>query len=170
MITLERAQELLRYDPDTGELFWLVRRTNRANPGTLAGYNMYQRGKPIQVVVGVDGKLYGAHRIAWLLTAGAWPPECIDHVDRNPFNNKFSNLRLATRAENNRNRVKSARSTSGYKGVSYHKGNRSWSARIGHENKLRHLGSFGTPEAAHTAYCEAAKQLHGSFANSGSNI
>lgn len=124
----------------------------------------------MHVAIGVDGKLYGAHRIAWLLHTGRWPAVLIDHIDRNPFNNQFANLREATYSENGRNRGVDARSKSGYKGVTYHTTNKVWNARITHNGKLHHLGSFSEPEAAHIAYCEAAKQFHGSFANFGSNI
>lgn len=86
--------------------------------------------------------------------------EFVDHIDMNPFNNTRSNLRLATKAENSRNRRGS--NPPGYKGVT--KRYSRWSAAITVNYKRHYLGTFDTPEEAYQAYCEAAKKLHGEFA------
>lgn len=88
--------------------------------------------------------------------------EMVDHIDHNPLNNLDSNLRPATRAQNAQNAATYASSTSGFKGVSFHKG--VWRARIQANGKRIDLGGFNTPELAYAAYCRAAKQLHGDFA------
>lgn len=90
--------------------------------------------------------------------------EYCDHIDGNSLNNVRSNLRLATKAQNNRNMKKPSHNTSGYKGVSWRKNAGRWRAYIFINNKQIHLGYFDTPEEAHAAYCEAAKELHGEFA------
>lgn len=95
--------------------------------------------------------------------------EIADHINGNPLDNRRANLRLATRSQNNMNRKKSSRNKSGFKGVSLHKQNGKWVARIGKDGKYKHLGLFNTPEEAYAAYCEAAKDKdwHGEFANPG---
>lgn len=93
--------------------------------------------------------------------------ELVDHIDGNPLNNRRGNLRLATTAQNLANRGKPADNMSGYKGVSLHARSGKWRARIGHNGKQIHIGVYDTPEAAHQAYCEVAKTLHGTFANFG---
>lgn len=90
--------------------------------------------------------------------------ECADHIDGNPLNNCRSNLRLATPAENARNRGKQRDNTSGFKGVHWNKQRRNWRAQIKINQKGIHLGVFDTPEEAYAAYCKAAKELHGEFA------
>ena len=103
------------------------------------------------------------HRI--LLNA---PPdiEC-DHIDGDGLNNIRSNLRLATRAENQRNRGKNRNNTTGFKGVSFRKETRKFQAHIRLNGRRVYLGLFPTPEAAHAAYCAAAMKLHGAFARTG---
>ena len=87
-----------------------------------------------------------------------------DHVDGDGLNNRRSNLRLATKTENNRNARRSVRNTSGFKGVSWDKPRRKWRADIKVSGRSKHVGYFDTPKAAHAAYCEAATRLHGEFA------
>lgn len=87
--------------------------------------------------------------------------EEVDHIDRNSLNNQRSNLRLATRSQNNANRGVS--NSTGYKGVRRAGQNR-WQAVISVNGKLKALGRFSTPEAAHEAYKKAALEMFGEFA------
>lgn len=91
----------------------------------------------------------------------------VDHIDGNTLNNTRANLRVCTHAENGKNLRKPITNTSGYKGVSYYKRSGKWMAYIMIEKKLKNLGYFDTPQLAHAAYCEAAKRIHGEFANFG---
>ena len=95
---------------------------------------------------------------------GEWPPNQIDHIDRNPSNNQFDNLRLATGTENNRNRAKFRNNKSGLKGVSWSSHAEKWTVRICVDYRQMHLGYFDTKEAAHEAYQQAAREYHGKFA------
>jgi len=90
------------------------------------------------------------------------PESHIDHINCNGLDNRKSNLRLATQAENMRNRKRQKNNTSGYKGV--RKARKGWRAAIDHEGVKYQLGTFSTAETAHAAYCAAAQRLHGSFA------
>lgn len=98
------------------------------------------------------------------------PPEDtreVDHINGNPLDNRRSNLRVCTRAENSRNRRIGRNNTSGYKGVHFRRQRNKWKAAIKINNKERCLGLFATPEMAHEFYCLAADLLHGEFANHG---
>jgi hypothetical protein len=95
------------------------------------------------------------------------PTEGVDHIDGDGLNNRRDNLRVATHAQNLRNRGKNKNNKSGYKGVYWHKATKKWKAQIKVNGKEKYLGLFDNPEDAHKAYCEAAKELHGKFANYG---
>lgn len=87
----------------------------------------------------------------------------VDHIDGNGLNNRRSNLRAATVAENAHNRKKPANNSSGYKGVHWRKRECKWIARIMVQGVRMYLGHFDDPRSAHEAYCEASKHLHGEF-------
>ena len=95
---------------------------------------------------------------------GAWPAAEIDHVNSDGFDNRWSNLREATRAQNTRNTRAHHNNRSGMKGVYFEKRIGRWYARIMVDRKQHNLGSYDTAELAHRAYCEAAERLHGAFA------
>jgi hypothetical protein len=88
----------------------------------------------------------------------------VDHIDGNGLNNQRSNLRLASKSQNQHNRRKSSNNTSGYKCVSWHSRDRVWQAYITVDSKRRYLGRFNTAEEAYAVYCEAAERLHKEFA------
>jgi hypothetical protein len=69
--------------------------------------------------------------------------------------------------QNSQNQVKHSDNTSGFKGVSWHKGANKWVARIRVQKKLIHLGCFTTPEQAYAAYCNAANEHYKEYANNG---
>ncbi len=99
---IERLTELLDYDPATGVLTWKVTR-GRAVAGARAGSG--RRGHAYRVV-SIDHTLYAEHRLAYALYHGTdpWPAE-VDHWDQDPLNNRITNLRVATLAQQNANRV-----------------------------------------------------------------
>jgi hypothetical protein len=89
----------------------------------------------------------------------------MDHINRDQGDDRFSNLRPATQSQNSANTRGWAKS--GFKGVTtapqWAKLKNKWMAQIVVHKKRRHLGMFPTPEAAHDAYCEAAKEAFGEF-------
>lgn len=92
------------------------------------------------------------------------PGFVVDHVDGNGLNNRRSNLRLATVAQNGMNSRRPVNNTTGFKGVTYAKARNQFFASIMADNHVYRLGYFKTAEEAHAAYRGAAKVLHGKFA------
>jgi hypothetical protein len=86
----------------------------------------------------------------------------VDHINGNTLDNRRSNLRVCTRAENGRNRARNQRHSTGYKCVAPHRSG--YIARIQHNGRRIFLGCFKSPEEAHRAYERAANELHGEFA------
>jgi hypothetical protein len=88
----------------------------------------------------------------------------VDHVNRNTLDCRRNNMRLATRGQNNSNRVMpQGANGSGYRGV-YRTTSGRWRAQIKHGGIIHQLGSYDTPEQAARVWDEAAKQMHGEFA------
>lgn len=141
-------RDFLTYDPNTGDFFWKVR-SGRMTPGSRAGKTTRLGYRMLLV----KGKHHQAHRAAWLFHYGEWPDGQIDHINRDPGDNRIDNLRVVTGSENCRN--KHHPSSSGYRGVTFHKKTQKWqaSACLPHE-KPRYLGLFETPEEASEAYTE----------------
>jgi hypothetical protein len=160
MLTAERLRELLDYDQETGRLTNKVSRGASAPAGQLAGSKFrYPDGYPR---VTINGKMYLAHRLAWLYVTGVWPVAQIDHINGVSDDNRFANLREASASENSRNSKLPTSNTSGFKGVCRHR--KGWQATIRIDGRTVYLGMFKTPEAAHAAYCAAAREHHGEFA------
>lgn len=158
----KEAREALRYDPETGNLYWRFSRGrfgNSVKAGAKAGCLHRHSG---YIVVRLNGKLLKAHRLAWLLTYGEWPKEHVDHVNCDKGDNRISNLRAADHTTNKWNRRKYKSNKSGFKGVSRYRNK--WQAAITANGTITSLGRFDTPEDAYAAYCEAAVRLHGDFA------
>ena len=169
-ISAEYLRSRLTYCPDTGAFTWLERiDANRPKwcntrfAGKPAGY----KDPTGRHIINIDYTLYAAHRLAWLYMTGEWPTQIVDHADNDPGNNKWSNLREATRSQNNANKKVNFDSASGLKGVR-HRGNGRYEARIttGERGKPKSLGMFSTAEDAAKAYLTEAKKRFGEFARS----
>lgn len=92
------------------------------------------------------------------------PPDVlVDHRDGDGLNNRRSNLRTATRAQNGQNVKPRKTNSSGFKGVTWHKENRRWCAQIKAQGVKKHIGYFATAEEAASAYADASNRLHGEF-------
>ena len=116
----------------------------------------------------VSGKQIQAHRLSFKMTIGPInDDEEIDHLCANPACVRGTHLRKATHSQNQCNKGKTTRNSSGFKGVCWHSGEKKWVATIQINKKKHHLGYFHDPVSAHEAYCEAAKQFHMQFANTG---
>jgi len=162
-LTQSKLREVLSYDPETGVFLWLVAPNRRFRVGTRAG-GIYRVGYRY---INLFRRAYLEHRLVWLYVHGEWPVSDIDHINRDPLDNRLANLRVATRSENNANTGLRRNNTSGFKGVSFHKKAGRWQARMTVNGRGRSLGLYATPEAAHAAYAAAAQTVHGEFAYRG---
>ena len=160
MITETRLRELFVYDPLRGSFTRRAYRSPNARAGDIAG----TKDKDGYVQIQIDGKIYKAHRLAWLYMTGDWPRHNIDHADLDTSNNVWANLRPATVAQNAANCGRRPFNTSGFKGVTFDKKKGRWMAQIQVARRCRHLGYHDTPDLAHAAYALAAREVHGEFA------
>jgi HNH endonuclease/AP2 domain len=160
---LSELKKSISYNPTSGKFTWLIAR-GPAIRGAEAGC-LADRGNGYKIVlIGLNRKLYRAHRLAWLFVYGKWPKGRLDHRDGDPTNNRISNLREATQSQNMGNSKKPNYNTSGLKGVFWHARACKWSSQIRADGKKYHLGLFETKEASHLAYKSAAIKHHGEFA------
>lgn len=155
-LTQETLKELLDYDPETGHFFWKVNRGQRIKAGDRAGCLNPTDG---YIRIKVNYKLYLAHRLAVLYMTGQWPEEQVDHENHIRSDNRWFKLRGVTSQENNRNASMKRNNTSGFAGVSYHKGTDKWRATIMIDGRNKHLGLFTDPSEAHQAYQAKALEL-----------
>lgn len=159
------VRSILAYDPSNGLLTW-KERTDAAPwwNGKWAGEPAGSVTNDGYIRITINGRKYMAHRLAWLITTGAWPEPEADHKNTNRADNRWDNLRQATEMQNRRNRSIGRNNTTGFKGAFWNKEWRRWSSSITADGKNHFLGYFDTAEKAHEAYCAAADRLHGEFA------
>jgi len=94
-------------------------------------------------------KLYSNHRIIYFLNTGIDPEEkTVDHEDGDSLNNKISNLRLATRSQNQDNRKKQKNNKSGATGVFFRKSMQTWEPYIVKGVRQLSLGRFKNKDKA----------------------
>lgn len=155
----ELLHEMFEYKD--GNLFYKISTAKCIKIGDIAG----TINKLGYIQIQINYKLYLAHRLVWTYHNGEIQTGFeIDHIDRNPSNNKIENLRIATRSQNCSNRTKQENNTSGFKGVSWSKQRKKWIAMIWNNNKQIYIGLFATPELASEAYNHATIKLHKDFA------
>ncbi|MFT2797431.1 HNH endonuclease [Serratia sp. N21D137] len=159
MITQIEIMEKLNFDEETGVFTWKVKPSRRVVIGSVAGTKDTDGYRKIKVC----GKVIPSHRLAWLYVYGGLPKQEIDHINRVRDDNRIINLRLATRSQNAKNKLKSSANTSGFKGVSAISTRGKWVAHIRVDGKNKHIGYYNTPERASIAYRIAAHFYHGNF-------
>jgi hypothetical protein len=155
-LSAEMLREVLDYDCDTG--FFTAKQASGTRPkgAILDGC---QKGNGY-LVIGVCGKQYYAHRLAWLFCNGEWPSGQIDHIDGNRANNAIKNLRDVEQLTNIQNiRKATASNALGVLGVTPWHGGK-FRASIGHEGQRYHLGLFLSADEAHDAYIQKKRELH----------
>lgn len=146
---------LFEYDSETGILTWRGSDDpqRRPRPGVSAGSPAGSVNSHGYRQVRIDGRLYKAHRIIWKITTGEDPRDEIDHQNRDRSDNRWSNLREATRSENAINRGLPTSSPS--RGVSWNRRDQKYQARVQRGGRSRSLGYFTSPDQARLAW-EAA--------------
>jgi hypothetical protein len=165
LLTQELLQSLFNYDKDTGLLTRKVTAGSNAIEGTVAGHVHAKRG---YVTIILNGQSYSAHRLIWLYMTGDNLPETthIDHVNGNKSDNRWDNLRLATRSENNSNVKLRADNTSGVKGLRI--SSKCIECRIAFNRKTYYkCFKLDEIEEAKTWLEVTRATIHGEFANNG---
>ena len=130
-----RLKELLYYNPDTGIFVWKVKKY-RANKGDIAGSIRPDGYREISI----DTQRLFLHRVAFLYMTGSMPLNQVDHINHNPSDNRWVNLRQSTGLQNNRNCSKSKNNASGNTGVYFNKTIKRWIANICIDYKTIYLG------------------------------
>lgn len=159
-ISIQRLREVFRLEPETGRLFWRVKKANHIAAGDEAGAAHGSGYREVRL----DGKRLYTHRIIFALTNGRWPIGDVDHANRDKTDNRPENLREATRTQNIQNAGLSRANRSGVKGVHWCKFTGKWRARIRLNDRHVCLGRYDDIETAGYAYMSAALKAHGQFA------
>lgn len=170
----EFLRKILRYEPETGKLFWLPREIE-SFPKRRFGMTWNRRFANAEAFTNISahgykqGKIgdynFKAHRIIWVMQTDSWPAKQIDHINGDRSDNRWVNLREATASQNSCNRFSAANSSSKYLGVSYYEPTGKWKALIKSKGKTKFLGYFFSEIEAALAYDAASRIYHGEFAN-----
>lgn len=174
----EVLRQLLRYEPETGKLFWKERPPSMFTDGkysaarNAAAWNSRYADAEAFTTVDNYGYRQGAifnrhhraHRVTWALVYGVWPTLEVDHINGVKTDNRLANLREASKSENGRNREMRADNTSGFKGVIWDRSRDRWRAKITLHGRCVDLGYFNSKTDAARAYDTAALARHGEFA------
>ena len=171
-------RQLLRYEPETGKLFWKERGpewfpdTGNGQMANTSGWNKRYAGTEAFTSTNAYGHRHGhilgkshyAHRVIWRIVTGNEPENMIDHINGDGSDNRWANLREATCSQNQHNAKVRSDNRSGHKGVTWDKQHQKWRAYITSGGKRHHVGLFLDPEQARAAQCAAADSHHGKFA------
>lgn len=154
--------ERVTYDPETGLFF--DKKTGKLKQLKKA-HKSTRNGPRLEFKLGGTRIRVFAHKAAWFLHYGIWPP-LLDHRDGDPLNNKIKNLREATKFQNEWNR-KAAGTSSKYKNVCFYprrQGRKKYKVRVQAHGTRRIIGWYATEQEAAEAAKEAMERLHGEFA------
>ncbi len=160
MINQYRLKQCLSYNPSDGIFRWIEKRRG-LRVGDIAGYNRSDG----YIDIGIDGKLYRAHRLAWLYMNGVMP-KSIDHIDGDRSNNCISNLREVSKGENSKNLGTNRRNSSGEMNIMWYNPLNKWHVQIQHKGKRIHIGYFDSMVEAKAAR-DLARLKYGFHSNHG---
>lgn len=167
----ELLRKLLRYDPETGKLFWRERPASMFHPNgrdpnwRARNWNSRCAGKEAftaRIQAGyrtssIWGVKHRAHIVAWAMYHDQWPEGHIDHINGDPSDNRIVNLRVVSPTQNMRNQKRSAANKSGTTGVHWLKSREKWVADIGVNRKNLRIGYFDEKQDAIKARKEAER-------------
>lgn len=176
----EELRNILRYEPETGKLFWLERapslfdNAGRSAAHKAANWNSRYAGQEAFTARNRNGylagavrdRMYPAHRVIWALYYGKWPDGQIDYINHDRADNRIANLRDIPQAENKKNQRRRIDNTSGITGVSRVRQSGKWRASIQVSGKMMSLGVFDTVELAVNAR-RRAERAYGFHENHG---
>lgn len=138
--TQEELDDIARhfsYDPETG----VLTRLSTGKPVGAPNEKGYLRFEH-------KTKIYRVHTVGFALANRAWPKSQLDHVNRDPADNRLCNLREASDEKNKMNRLAQTNSKSGVRGVYYDKSKKRWRAETNFDGQKQLHGTFKTKEAA----------------------
>ena len=176
--SIEYLHKVLRYDLDTGFLYWRERTPDtfpqkgvRPSTDICANWNARWSGKRAFTQQDGDGYhqgflnhvMYKAAHVAWAMCKGVWPRDTglwVDHINNVRSDNRITNLQLVTPSQNARKRVPSKSSVSNCVGVSFDTEFNKWRARITVDGRRVHLGRYASLEEAVSAR-EAVEKENG---------
>lgn len=148
-----------KFEYRDGNLYW--REGNGRKSGRLIG-----GGKSLYKVCAVNRVTYYQHRLIFLYHYG-YMPKYLDHINNDRHDNRIENLRAVSARQNQHNRSINKNSTSGVKGVFWHKPAGKWMAQVRCDSKIYYGGLHDNIHDAAQAIKEMRKKLHGKFANHG---
>lgn len=168
-------RQLLRYDPETGNLFWKERplsffkdgghgrewywtNWHKRYSGKQVGPCERPKGSRGYRIVQFLGQKYLAHRLIWKIVTGGDPIE-VDHINGDSSDNRWCNLRSVTGQENKLNLAKHGRNRSGCTGVFWNTQFNRWQSFITINLKTKHLGLHKTKESAIRARKAAEREM-----------
>lgn len=179
-IPIETLRQLLRYEPETGKLYWLERPVemftgnwNKTAEQLCSWWNHRFAGQEALTATGVYGCRAGrifrqtayAHRVALALTNGEWPSS-VDHINGDRSDNRIANLRVVDHQTNMQNKKVYRTSVSGQHGVVPYRHGK-WQAYITVNKKRRHIGYFSNLQDAIAARKAAEAECGAFHANHG---
>ena len=145
-LSQEKLKDWISYDSKTGQF---LRKKYQLKSNKVGGLDSYG-----YLAIGIQGKIYKAHQLAWLYHYGSHPKGQIDHINCDRQDNRIENLRDVDAKINALNR-------SSAKGVYKHFNK--YRARIKINGKHLHLGLFDSEDQAKQVYLNAKKQYLGEF-------
>jgi hypothetical protein len=154
------------YNPSTGDMVWRHRpREHFVSKRSHTLWNARYSGTKVGYLVAsghlntsINDSHFLLHRIIWKMMRAEEPPEIVDHKDRDPLNNKWHNLREATKAQNNVNALKKDR------GVYFDPTRGKWEAAVKVNQQKIHLGRHDTKARALAARAAGVRKYFGEFA------
>ncbi|MFA6903333.1 MAG: HNH endonuclease signature motif containing protein [Gallionellaceae bacterium] len=158
MLSQQLLKRILSYDPETGIFTYLEKTAKRISIGKIAGC----KTKNGYLVIKINGIRFRLHRLAFLYMTGNLPTNEVDHINHIKTDNRWANLRNATRIQNARNKSGAYKNnlSTGLIGSYKPKDKTKFRAMISVEGKVVHLGYFSNPLDANQAYIDAKNKYH----------
>ena len=154
MKSQDELKRLYDYNPDTGEL--------------ISKLTKKPIGTPDSKRQGLKSGFGRVHRLIWVwMTGDDISDDVIDHINGDPMDNRWSNLRRCSRHQNSMNRTINTNNSSGMKGVTFVFTSMKWRAHIGYMGSVHYLGEYDTADEAYDVYLEEAEKLFGEYMRDG---
>lgn len=158
-LTAESVKDIFTYDSEEGILRWKVNGMK-----VRAGQPVGSPDKVGRLRTTYNYKNYLVYHLIWLFVYGRLPEKEIDHIDRNPGNNKLANLRECSHAENLRNAGARTNNKTGHVGIFWDERRGKYLANLMKDGVTHHIGRYHTLEEAVAARKAFADALFGEFA------